>query len=138
MDSVKAFFQSKGTELNAKTVGKALVIHEILGVTVLVSAWAACWAVKPSKYFLNILQIRKTDQWRKAQERIQHSKLLKHLRESRYVSSKTGSELAVAFGESYFLRKLGMPVLVPLKLWLTYELVLVLGGERREEEDMKG
>ena len=137
MDSVKAFFQSKGTELNAKTVGKALVIHEILGVTVLVSAWAACWAVKPSKYFLNILQVRKTHQWRKAQERIQYSKLLKHLRESRYVSSKTGSELAVAFGESYFLRKLGMPVLVPLKLWLTYELVLMLVGERREEEVMK-
>ena len=124
--------------MNAKTVGKALVIHEILGVTILVSAWAACWAVKPSKYFLNILQVRKTDQWRKAQERIQHSKILKQVRQSRYVSSKTGSELAVAFGESYFLRKLGMPVLVPLKLWLTYELVMVMAGERREEEDLKG
>ena len=135
MESVKAFFNSKGTELNAKTVGKALVIHEILGVSVLVSAWAACWAVKPSKHFLDILQIRKIDQWKKAQERIKHSKLLKHIRGSRFVSSKTGSELAVAFGESYFLRKLGMPVLVPLKLWLTYELVMT--GERREE-DMKG
>ena len=78
MESVKAFFKSKGTELNAKTVGKALVIHEILGVSVLVSAWAACWAVKPSKHFLDILQIRKIDQWKKAQERIKHSKLLKH------------------------------------------------------------
>ena len=135
MESVKAFFQSQGTELKAKTVGKALVIHEILGVTVLVAAWGACWAVKPSKHFLDILQIRKTDQWKKAQERIQHSKLLKRVRQSRYVSSKTGSELAVAFGESYLLRKLGMPVLVPLKLWLTYELVV--RGERREE-DIKG
>ena len=132
MESVKAFFQSQGTELKAKTVGKALVIHEILGVTVLVAAWGACWAVKPSKHFLTILQIRKTDQWKKAQERMKHSKLLKHVRESRYVSSKTGSELAVAFGESYFLRKLGMPVLVPLKLWLTYELVMA--GEGREED----
>ena len=135
MDSVKEFFQSKGTDLNTKTVGKALVIHEILGLTVLVSAWAACWAVKPSKHFLNILQVKKTAQWRKAQERMQDSKLLKRVRESRYVSSKTGSELAIAFGESYFLRKLGLPVLVPLKLWLTYELVVA--GERREE-DMKG
>ena len=132
MESVKAFFQSQGTELKAKTVGKALLIHEILGVTVLVAAWGACWAVKPSKHFLNMLQIRKTDQWKKAQERMKHSKLLKHVRESRYVSSKTGSELAVAFGESYFLRKLGMPVLVPAKLWLTYELVMA--GEGREED----
>ena len=132
MESVKAFFQSQGTELKAKTVGKALVIHEILGVTVLVAAWGACWAVKPSKHFLNILQIRKTDQWKKAQERMKHSKLLKHVRESRFISSKTGSELAVAFGESYFLRKLGMPVLVPVKLWLTYELVMA--GEGREED----
>ena len=134
MDSVREFFHSKGTDLNAKTMGKALVIHEILGLTVLVSAWAACWAVKPSKHFLNILQVKKTAQWRKAQERMQDSKLLKRVRESRYVSSKTGSELAVAFGESYFLRKLGMPVLVPAKLWLTYELVMA--GEGREE-DMK-
>ena len=132
---MREFFHSKGTDLNAKTVGKALVIHEILGLTVLVSAWAACWAVKPSKHFLNILQVRKTAQWRKAQERMQDSKLLKRVRESRYVSSKTGSELAVAFGESYFLRKLGLPVLVPLKLWLTYELVVA--GESREE-DVKG
>ena len=35
MDTVKAFFKSKGIELNAKNLGKAVVIHEILGITVL-------------------------------------------------------------------------------------------------------
>ena len=35
MDTVKAFFKSKGIELNAKSMGKAIVIHEVLGITVL-------------------------------------------------------------------------------------------------------
>ena len=63
---------------------------------------------------------------------MKHSRILKSVRDSKYLSSKTGKELAVSFGESYFLRKLSLPVLVPLKLWLTYELV-VLGEERAEQ-----
>ena len=34
-DTVKAFFKTQGTELNAKNVGRAIVIHEILGMAVL-------------------------------------------------------------------------------------------------------
>ena len=34
-NTVKAFFQSKGTELNAKNIGRAIVIHEVLGISVL-------------------------------------------------------------------------------------------------------
>ena len=89
-----------------------------------VSAWAVCWAVKPTKNLINFLQVRRTAQWQAVQERMKHSRISQSVLQSRYLSSKTGTELAVAFGVSYFLRKLGIPVLVPLKLWLTYELVV--------------
>ena len=76
--------------------------------------------------------MRNTGHWHKAQEKMKHSKLLKIFRES-----KSQSRLAVAFGESYFLRKVTMPVLVPLKLWLTYRLVILLEEKSSEEVEEK-
>ena len=123
MEELKKYLTSR--DISASDVTKAVVIHEVLGMSVMVTAWAACWAVKPSKSLLNILQIRKSVQWTKAQEKMQKSNLLKRIRESKYVSSETATSLGIAFGESYFLRKLCMPILVPLKLWLTYELLIL-------------
>ena len=123
MEELKKYLTSK--DISASDVTKAVVIHEVLGVSVMVSAWAACWALKPSKHLLNILQVRRIILWEKAQQKMQTSNLLKRIRESKYVSSQTATSLGIAFGESYFLRKLFMPILVPLKLWLTYELLIL-------------
>ena len=59
--------------------------------------------------------------------------------DSKYVSSKTATGLAIAFGESCFLRKLCMPLLVPLKLWLTYEILVMTNKSiiKKENEDLK-
>ena len=133
MEELKKYLTSR--DISASDVTKAVVIHEVLGVSVMVTAWAACWAVKPSKRLLNILQIRKSVQWTKAQEKMQKSNLLKRIRESKYVSSETATSLGIAFGESYFLRKLCMPILVPLKLWLTYELLILSRNSARESEN---
>eukprot|EP00092_Neocalanus_flemingeri_P072350 GFUD01089070.1.p1 GENE.GFUD01089070.1~~GFUD01089070.1.p1 ORF type:complete len:137 (+),score=43.26 GFUD01089070.1:88-498(+) len=129
MEEVKKFLSSAG--LRPADIPTALVIHEVLGVSVLLSAWAACWAVKPSRNLLNALQVRKLPEWQKAQENVNKSKLINFVRNSKYLSSRRGAELGVAFGESYFLRKLCMPVLIPLKLWMTYQLV---GWARGEQE----
>ena len=130
MEELKKYLTSR--DISASDVTKAVVIHEVLGMSVMVTAWAACWAMKPSKHLLNILQIRKSVQWTKAQEKMQKSNLLKRIRESKYVSSETATSLGIAFGESYFLRKLCMPILVPLKLWLTYELLILSRNSSRE------
>ena len=133
MEELKKYLTSR--DISASDVTKAVVIHEVLGVSVMFTAWAACWAVKPSKRLLNILQIRKSVQWTKAQEKMQKSNLLKRIRESKYVSSETATSLGIAFGESYFLRKLCMPILVPLKLWLTYELLILSRNSSRETKN---
>ena len=133
MEELKKYLTSR--DISASDVTKAVIIHEVLGVSVMVSAWAACWAVKPSKHLLSILQIRKSVQWGRAQEKMQKSNLLKRIRESKYVSSETATSLGIAFGESYFLRKLCMPILVPLKLWLTYELLILSNNSAREQKN---
>ena len=132
MEKVKKFLSSAG--LSPSSIPTALLIHEVLGVSVLLSAWAACWAVKPSRKLLTVLQVRKMPEWQKAQENVQTSKLVKFVKSSKYLSSKRATELGVAFGESYFLRKLGMPVLVPLKLWMTYQMVGWGRGRQGEGE----
>ena len=45
---------------------------------------------------------------------------------SKFVPPEKVASLGVAFGESYFLRKVFMPVLVPLKIWLSLKAVLAL------------
>jgi len=122
MEEVKKYLNSAG--LTPGDLPTALVIHEVLGVSVLLSAWAACWAVKPSRHLLIALQVRRLPQWQAAQQTANKSRLVQAVRSSKYLSSSRGGELGVAFGESYFLRKLCIPVLVPLKLWGTYKLVV--------------
>ena len=133
MEELKKYLTSR--DISASDVTKAVVIHEVLGVSVMVSAWALCWAVKPSKNLLNILQVRRSVQWLRAQEKMQTSNLLNRIRESKYVSSQTATNLGIAFGESYFLRKLCMPILVPLKLWLTYELLILSSNSASESKN---
>ena len=139
MEELKNFLSSKGVPVTARDMGGAVVIHEVLGLSVLVSAWAACWAIKPSRHLINSLQLRKRTEWIKAQERMQKSKLINTIKDSKYVSSKTATGLAIAFGESCFLRKLCMPLLVPLKLWLTYEILVMTNKSiiKKENEDLK-
>ena len=122
MEEVRKLLTSAG--LSPTDLPLALAIHEGLGVSVLLSAWAACWAVKPSRKLLTALQVRKMAEWQKAQGSVEKSKLVRLVKNNKYLSSKRGAELGVAFGESYFLRKLCMPVLVPLKLWVTYQMMV--------------
>ena len=132
MEEVKHFFSSAG--LSPTDLPKALVIHECIGVSALLSAWAGCWAVKPSRKLLSALQVRKISEWKKAQEKVDKSKLVRFVRTNKYLSSKRGAELGVAFGESYFLRKLCTPLLVPLKLWMTYQMM----GLGRNDLEVEG
>ena len=121
MEDVKRFLSNAG--LSPTDLPKALMIHECLGVSVLLLAWGGCWAVKPSRRLLAALQVRRVADWQKAEQIVEKSKLVKLVRSNQYLSSRRGTELGVAFGESYFLRKLCMPVLVPLKLWLTFQMM---------------
>merc|ERR1719400_2573726 len=83
---------------------------------------------------MNVLKTKKNIQWDKAQQRINVSPLV--LRISGLVPQGRAAAVGLAFGESLFLRKLLMPVLVPLKLWIALQLVL-LSKPREGEERVK-
>merc|ERR1719500_2184653 len=79
------------------------------------------------------LKLRKNTQWEKAQQRINVSPLVSRI--SGLVPQGKAAAVGLAFGESLFLRKLLMPVLVPLKLWVALQLVLL--SKSREENAVK-
>lgn len=122
MEELKSYLASK--EISAKEVGKAILVHEVLGVTVMFGAWGVCLAIKPSKHVIKRLQLTKLKEWKQAQEKMNSSSLVNIIKDSKYISTTTATNLAVSFGESYFLRKLMMPILVPFKIWLTYEIII--------------
>jgi len=124
MEEVKQYFASKGLE--AKDIPKGVLLHEVLGLGVLLSVWGGCYLMKPSGRFLQTLQKTQPQLWKKAETRMETSKLLSKIRSSKFVSSSQGTRLVVAFGEGYFIRKLLVPVLVPLKLWVAVVAVIAL------------
>merc|ERR1719228_1612252 len=80
---------------------------------------------------MTALKRNKNKQWEKAQQRINVSPIASRI--SGLVPEGKAAAVGLAFGESLFLRKLLMPVLVPLKLWVALELVLLSKpGEGKE------
>lgn len=124
MEGVKKIFADKG--LQPSDIPKGLVVHEVLGLGVLVTAWAGCYLLRPSARLMAVLRRGKEPLWAQAQARMGKSKVVKLLSQSRFISPEKVGSIGVAFGESYFLRKLLMPVLVPLKIWLSLKVVLAL------------
>merc|ERR1719347_909840 len=122
MEEIKSFFASRG--LGTSELAKGLVIHEVLGVAILFSAWGGCYFMRPSARFMAVLKNKNHKQWKQAQARISVSPLASRI--SGLVPQGKAAAVGLAFGESVFLRKLFMPILVPLKLWIALQLVLML------------
>merc|ERR1719228_1199975 len=81
-----------------------------------------------------VLKNKNHKQWEQAQARISVSPLANRI--SRLAPQGKAAAVGLAFGESVFLRKLLMPILVPLKLWIALQLVL-LSKPREGEERVK-
>merc|ERR1719391_1324428 len=73
---------------------------------------------------MGLVEKRSPELWKKAEKRVQTSKLLSNVRQWKFLTSSQATRLTVAFGESYILRKCLMPVLVPLKFWIAVQAVL--------------
>jgi len=120
MEEVKKFLKDKG--LGVEDVPKGLVVHEVIGVGILLSAWGFCHMFKPSSKLVNVLKARNIGQWERAKKRVETSRLMNYARKN--FSAQQTARLGVSFAESFVLRKALVPVLVPLKLWLSYQIVL--------------
>ena len=128
MEGLKEFFRSKGLE--AKDIPKGIVAHEVIGLGILVSAWAGCYFIRPTASLVRVAKrspwIASKSIWQSAEERTNKSMLVKLVNNSKYLSNKKAQNLTMGFVESYVLRKVLMPILIPLKFWLAFEIVLML------------
>ena len=132
MEELKSFFASKGLE--AKDIPKGIVVHEILGLGILLSAWAGCYITRPTATILTISKsnlwlktnaIGSSNKWQAAQEKARKSKLVSLVNSSKYLSNLKAQQVTVSFAESYLIRKLLMPLLIPLKFWLAFKIVML-------------
>eukprot|EP01129_Flabellula_baltica_P001307 TRINITY_DN11194_c0_g1_i1.p1 TRINITY_DN11194_c0_g1~~TRINITY_DN11194_c0_g1_i1.p1 ORF type:complete len:134 (-),score=10.97 TRINITY_DN11194_c0_g1_i1:7-408(-) len=116
--------------VSLKDIPKAVFIHESIGLSVMLSLWYFSYKASISKYILNNTKLGKqvknrynTHYQTKQQSSIVDilnnilSKLPAHRR-------PLAINIGVAYAESFLLRKLLSPVLIPLKLWITYKIVM--------------
>ena len=131
MEELKSFFHSKGLE--AKDIPKGIIAHEILGLGILVTAWTGCYFIRPTATILNTAKNNPwlkfkiggaKNTWQVAQEKARKSKLVNFVKNSKYLSNQRAQQVTISFAESYLLRKMLMPILIPLKFWLAYEIVV--------------
>merc|ERR1719320_595613 len=84
---------------------------------------------------MTLLKNKNHKHWKQAQARISVSPLASRI--SGLVPQGKAAAVGLAFGESVFLRKLFMPILVPLKLGIALQLVLMLKPVENTEEESK-
>merc|ERR1719403_702749 len=66
---------------------------------------------------MTVLKNKNHKHWKQAQGRISVSPLASRI--SGFLPQGKAAAVGIAFGESVFLRKVFMPILVPLKLWIS-------------------
>jgi hypothetical protein len=114
----------------------ALLIHELLGLTLLAGLWGVCYRLQPTKTVLTIppvaaavtrLRARFPDSFHRLNqraERAQSSRWYLRLDSLFHRWRRPNTiRLSTSFGESIVLRRLLAPITIPGKLWVTYHLV---------------
>lgn len=129
----KCFVQHfEETGLTAMDIPKALVIHETLGIGLLGSAWAGCYHLEPTMRGFAAFGSASTPMIESMESA--RSKLL---RWSSWTSRvpllrrADQAKLLVSLAESSVARKLIAPATVPLKLWASCYITLLLRDEGR-------
>mmetsp|Transcript_23304 Transcript_23304/g.38850 ORF Transcript_23304/g.38850 Transcript_23304/m.38850 type:complete len:309 (+) Transcript_23304:54-980(+) len=112
-----AYFEEKGFSVD--DIPKAIIFHEILGISVLILTWSACYRFPPSQNrFLKEPINRMLS--------VVPNQLKSPVQANAFLSSKVGT----SYIESSCFRKLIRPVTFPLKLYLTFKMIQLLPGNR--------
>jgi hypothetical protein len=121
----KQWLLDKG--LVATDLPKAVVMHEAMGLTYLVGLWGCCYWVQPSSFIVSRLSSQPSSQSsmaKKMQEALGQAERKLRTWKS-WLPVTEPRRLVVSLGESLFVRTVTRPVLVPIKMWLTWQLILM-------------
>jgi hypothetical protein len=116
-------FQDLG--LDRKDIPRAIVVHELLGITLLIVTMGTCWILQPSKNPV----IR--------QGIVNVAKLLPESVRSSYQNSNVlNNKMTTAYLESSCLRKIIRPITLPGKMIVTYKVVRKLSEYEKRNSNM--
>jgi hypothetical protein len=125
MESMKLYLEEKG--LTATDIPKAAVVHEAMGLTYLLGAWGLCYKAQPTQRLGDMMPNVKAKLMQKG--RFSDALLKAEAKvESWQWMRKTGldnKKLVVGLAESVVMRNVLRPVTIPLKLWLTWKIIMV-------------
>lgn len=121
----KQYFINKGLTLT--DIPKAAIIHETLGLTILLTFWSCCYIARPSHHLLIPLQRKYPELISSIAKKLDFS-FLKYKEKFKKVEKlKKNSERAIiSLCESIILRNLLRPVTIPIKLYFTWRIILFL------------
>ena len=145
--------------LQPSDIPKAIVLHELLGVGVLAGCWVACYRLRPTQNLLANLEANlKASPNREIQRAATYlNKIENEARASGFRARTTlegyartvqrntyvrrvpyatqcvdklkGEWVLGSFVESWVVRKLLAPVLIPLKVWVCYRVVKLFSSQ---------
>lgn len=128
LDQKKQYLIERGLTLS--DVPKAIIIHEALGISLLIMIWTGCYIIRPSHYlflpfkrrfpkYVELLHNKVDNKLNKYREKMKlnQGKLFNWIEKER---------LLVSLAESVVMRNLLRPITVPLKLYATYKIILFL------------
>ena len=128
MGRLKEWFAEK--DLKVTDVPLALAYHEVLGLGTLAAWWALCYAATPTARVLNAVRgvqpravAAGSAVFRRGVGAVAFSAPRRRLPFGRALRGK--ERLAGSLVESSAIRAAIKPVTLPLKLWLSYELVML-------------
>lgn len=104
------FFESKG--IAAQDIGKAIAVHEAMGLGMLAVTWSSCYLFPPSQSKLMARPIA-------SMKAMLPNKMLSGIGNNAVFQSKYGS----SYIEASCCRKIIRPFTIPGKLWATYYVV---------------
>ena len=136
LDKTKAYFFERG--LTLIDIPKAAIIHEALGLTILLTFWASCYLIRPSHRLLIPLRRKYPNFIASVSQKFE--KNFNKYREKLKISSKNrldNERLLISLGESLVFRNMLRPITIPFKLYATWKIIFILKNTKKLEENEK-
>ena len=132
LDKAKNYFLERG--LTLIDIPKAALIHEGLGLSILLGIWTGCYVLRPSHRILIPLRQRYPHFIGKISGNMDSKfhKLKEKLKKFKRIN---GERVIISLGESVVLRNLIRPVTIPFKLWATWKIIFFLKNPQKKTEN---
>ena len=143
VDKLKLYLYDHGIRTRGD-IAKAIVIHELVGISILSLSWVACYRFRPLYRLTNLPSVKPAMQrlksmniYKASMEKVTKMEQKKYFK---WLVSRGADpvRLGVSMAEQTLVRKLFSPVFIPFKIWFSLECMQTLHLAREQEELGRG